>query len=116
MKIYQGSCHCGAVTFTIEADIQKVMECNCSHCYRKGLLLSFVPGEQFILKTGAENLTDYLFNKKRIHHLFCKTCGVQPFGRAAGSNGEETVAVNVRTLPDLDISTLAVDKVDGKKY
>ena len=33
---YQGSCHCGNVRFTVEGEIGKLAECNCSHCSRKG--------------------------------------------------------------------------------
>lgn len=116
MKIHQGSCHCGAITFTATTDIEKVMECNCSHCARKGFLLTFIPKEQFTLLTGEDNLTEYLFNKKHIHHLFCKTCGVQAFSHAADKDGKETVAVNVRCLPDVDLTTLTIEKFDGKNY
>lgn len=116
MKTYQGSCHCGAITYSVTADIEKVMECNCSHCARKGFLLAFVPAEQFTLHTGEDNLTEYRFNKKHISHLFCKTCGVQCFGKGTSPEGKETVAVNVRTLPDLDLSTLTINKVDGKNF
>lgn len=116
MKTHHGSCHCGAVTFTVDTDLEKVMDCNCSHCSRKGLLLTFVPAEQFQLISGKENLTEYLFNKKTIHHEFCKTCGVQCFGHAQGPDGKEMVAVNVRCLPDVDTTTLTIDHADGKKF
>jgi hypothetical protein len=116
MKTHTGSCHCGAVAFTVTADIEKVMECNCSHCARKGFLLAFIPKEQFTLITGEDNLTEYRFNKKHIAHLFCKTCGVQCFGRGTSPDGKETIAINVRTLPDLDLATLTIEKFDGKSY
>ncbi|MCB4859710.1 hypothetical protein K7W03_08860 [Sphingobium sp. PNB] len=45
---YTGSCHCGAVTFTVAADApSEAMTCNCSHCRRKGFMLTFVPADQF---------------------------------------------------------------------
>lgn len=116
MNSHHGSCHCGAVTYTVTADIEKVMECNCSHCARKGFLLAFVPAEQFTLLTGTDNLTEYRFNKKHISHLFCKTCGVQCFGRGKSPDEKETVAVNVRTLPDIDSTTLTIQQVDGRSF
>ncbi len=114
MNTYKGSCHCGAVTYTVNADIENAIDCNCSHCSRKGMLLSFIPGEEFTLLSGEENLTDYLFNKKYIHHLFCKTCGVQSFARSMNSEGKETIALNVRTLHDFDLEALTLIKADGK--
>jgi len=114
MNTYHGSCHCGAVTFTVTADIEKAIECNCSHCSQKGFLLAFVPAEQFTLLTGEENLTEYRFNKKYIAHLFCKTCGVQGFGKSKSADGVETMAINVRCLTDLDINDIALTKVDGR--
>ncbi len=77
-------------------------------------MLSFVPAEQFKLLSGEEDLTDYQFNKKIIHHLFCRHCGVQSFGRGIGQSGKATVAVNVRCLNDVDPETVAVTKYDGK--
>lgn len=116
MQTHKGSCHCGAVTFDVTADVTKAIECNCSHCSRKGFILAFVPAEAFTLKSGSENLTEYRFNKKQIAHLFCKTCGVQCFGRGTSPDGKETVAVNVRCLPDIDTTTLTITKVDGKNF
>jgi hypothetical protein len=116
MQTHKGSCHCGAVTYDVITNLEKVIECNCSHCARKGLVLTFVPASDFTLITGEDNLTEYLFNKKHIHHLFCKTCGVQAFGNATNAEGKTTVAINVRTLPEVDLSTLTITPVDGKSF
>lgn len=116
MQTYTGSCHCGAVKFEVAMDLPEVMECNCSHCSRKGFLLSFVPASQFTLTQGEENLTEYRFNKKHISHLFCKTCGVQAFGRGMDMEGNETIAVNARCLEGVDTDTLTKKKVNGKNY
>ena len=40
---YKGSCHCGAVAYEVEGEIQGVIQCNCSICFRKGAPLWFVP-------------------------------------------------------------------------
>jgi hypothetical protein len=110
---YSGSCHCGAVAFTVEADPPPVaMSCNCSHCRRKGFLLTFVPAGQFTLDQGEDKLATYLFNKHKIVHRFCTTCGAQPF--AEGENGgAEIRAVNLRCVPDVDLDILQIQKVDG---
>lgn len=74
---YRGSCHCGAVTFAVEGDNPgEAMSCNCSHCRRKGFLLTFVPAGQFTLDSGADALATYTFNTHKLEHSFCKTCGV----------------------------------------
>ena len=69
---YEGSCHCGAVTYTVEGDIpDTAMSCNCSHCRRKGFLLTFVPIDRFRLESGSDKLASYKFNKHNIDHQFC---------------------------------------------
>lgn len=113
---YAGSCHCGAVKFSVDADPPTgAMSCNCSHCRRKGLLLSFVPAEQFTLDSGEGHLAEYLFNKHRIRHRFCPTCGTQPFAEGE-SEGKAMRAVNLRCVPDIDIDTLEIRKIDGASF
>lgn len=116
MQTYTGQCHCGAVKFEVEADVEhdKILSCNCSHCAIKGMVLDFVPAERVKILSGEDNLTEYRFNKKFIAHKFCKTCGVQPFGMAKNEQGEDTVAVNVRTLDGVDLDTLTITTFDGK--
>jgi len=113
---HQGSCHCGAVRFEVDTALEEVMECNCSHCYRKGLMLSFVPAEAFRLQQGEEALSEHRFNRHSIQHLFCRTCGVQPFARGEAPGGAKTVAVNVRVLQDVEPWSLTPARVDGRSF
>ena len=111
---HTGSCHCGAVRYQVEVDLsQPVITCNCSICARTGTLLAFAPEQSFTLEKGEENLTDYQWGKKNIHHLFCKTCGVRSFARGQGPKGP-MIAVNVRCLEGVDLDSLELRKVDGK--
>jgi hypothetical protein len=114
---YEGSCQCGAVKYELETDVIKSgMECNCSRCYRMGWALAFVPEAQFTQKSGEDNLTEYLFNKKQIRHLFCKTCGVQSFGKGSDDNGNVMVAVNLRCVKDFDLSAIEINQYNGKDF
>ena len=116
MKTYTGSCQCGALQFTIKADITNIIECNCSHCFKKGLKLIFVPQDNFTLNQGENSLSEYRFNTKKIQHLFCTTCGIQAFGFGQDNEGNRTVAVNVRCLDDVDLDSFSVTKVNGKDF
>ena len=112
-KTYSGGCHCGAVRYEVDADLGRVMACNCSICRKRGTLLTFVPAEKFRLGRGQDALTDYQFNKKVVHHLFCTTCGVGSFARGRGPNGVEMIAVNVRCLDGVDPDALNAEHFDG---
>lgn len=112
-QTYTGGCHCGAVRFTATADLSTVIECNCSHCSAKGLLLAFIPAGQFTLDQGEAAQGEYRFNTHRIAHLFCRTCGVEAFARGKGPDGADTVALNVRSLTDVDETTLNRVPFDG---
>src|SRR6187401_471083 len=112
-KSYQGSCHCGAVRYSVNMNPpEKVFAGNCSMCKRAGWLLAFVPKAAFTLAAGEESLRDYQFGKMRAHHLFCTTCGVRPFSRGTNPKGEEIVVVNLRCVADLDPTTLPVHNYD----
>ena len=124
MKTHTGECHCGKVSYTVEDDLENVIECDCSHCYAKGLILSFVPQDNFHLTINGKEaspdesvsagLTEYLFNKKFIHHVFCDVCGVESYAYAIMPDGQKTVSVNLRCFKDFDIGTVTIMKYSGK--
>ena len=111
---YKGSCHCGKIAFEVEGEIDQLMECNCSHCSRKGYLLWFAPRETLKLKTPESDLATYTFNKHVIKHHFCPTCGCAPLATGKAPNGADTAAVNARCLEGVDPSALKIVKVDGR--
>ena len=114
MAKYAGGCHCGGVRYEVETTLEPVMSCNCSICQKRGALLTFVPAGNFGLRAGGEDLRDYQFAKKTIHHLFCPRCGVGSFSRGKAPDGGEMVAVNVRCLDDIDIGKLTQQPFDGR--
>lgn len=110
----KGSCHCGKVAY--HADIATPTEaitCNCSICRRKGSVLAAVPGDAFTLDRGEGQTTIYKFNKHRIEHHTCPTCGCTPFVRGTGSDGKPMVMVNLRCAEDVDLSKLKITEFDG---
>lgn len=95
--LYQGSCHCGAITFEVEApDHVEVENCNCSICAMTGFLHLIVPQRNFRLITGETNLTTYSFNTGVAKHTFCKTCGIKPF--YTPRSNPDGIDVNLRCL------------------
>jgi hypothetical protein len=113
---YKGSCHCGQISFEVEGTLEKAMECNCSHCSRKGYLLWFVSRPQLNLLTPESALSTYTFNKHVIKHHFCTKCGCAPFGFGTDRSGAATAAVNVRCLERVDLSSLKKVPVDGRSF
>lgn len=110
-----GACHCGKVRYEAEIDLTKpVIECNCSICAGKGLLLSFVPENSMHIISGEDSLTEYRFNTDKIVHLFCKVCGLQTFAKANDPQGTPTYAINVRTIDGIDLDALTRMPFDGK--
>ena len=113
-RTYQGGCHCGRVRYEATSDLAQVVDCNCSICIKRGALWTFVKAPQFKLLRGEDALTDYQFGQKRIHHLFCASCGIGSFSRGLAPNGEATFAVNVNCLDGVDASSLRLTPFDGK--
>lgn len=115
-KTYSGSCQCGAVRYEATADLDNTVSCNCSRCGRLGTILTFTPEQNFTLLSGQDSLSEYLFNRHSIHHLFCKVCGVQSFARGSKPDGAVMIAVNARCLEGVDVDQLNPKKVDGRNF
>ena len=82
---------------------------------KRGAMWTFVPPTKPALRAGADNLVDYQFNKRIIHHLFCRECGVGSYSRGQRPGGGEMIAINVRCLDAVDVDGLAPMPFDGKK-
>ncbi|RPE80165.1 GFA family protein [Vulcaniibacterium tengchongense] len=113
MAYYQGSCHCGAVKFEVDGEIDGALSCNCSICRRKGALLWFVPRARLQVR-GEDALASYTFNRHVVRHRFCRTCGMHPYGEGVGPDGQAMAAVNLRCLEDIDLAAIPVRQFDGR--
>jgi hypothetical protein len=102
------------VRYEVTTEIANVVACNCSICMKRGALWAFAPADRFVLRSSEDDLTDYQFAKKVLHHLFCRHCGVGSFSRGEAPDGRAMVAVNVRCLDDIDVAALEVTPFDGK--
>lgn len=115
MKQYEGSCHCGAISFTfLQESITSGLRCNCSICKRKGAVMSnflLAPAELDITaEKGVLGL--YQFGSKVAKHFFCKTCGIYPFHETVRKPGH--FRVNLGCIDAVDTESLEIDVFDGR--
>ena len=75
-RTYQGSCHCGRVTFELDARLTYAMACNCSICRRVGALWHGASDGSLRITAGEDELTLYQFNTMTAKHYFCSVCGI----------------------------------------
>ncbi len=114
MTTHTGSCHCGAVAFEVEGEIDSALSCNCSICLRKGSLLWFVAKSKLHLKTPESAAASYTFHSQRIRHRFCPRCGIHPYGEGTDPKGNEVAAINLRCIENLDLASVPVQHFDGR--
>jgi len=109
--LHRGGCHCGAVSFEVEAPPRlTVSDCNCSICRMSGYLHLIVPGERFRLLSGAEVLREYRFNTNTARHLFCERCGVKSF--YVPRSNPDGFSVNLRCLNCATIEHVEIEPFD----
>lgn len=112
LRTHKGSCHCGRVRFEADIDLDAgTAKCNCSICAKRRFWCVFVTPDQFRLQSGADDLADYRFGSETVHHRFCTTCGIAPFGHGTRPDGATSYAVNLACLDTMEASELAAAPV-----
>ncbi|MGK5023321.1 GFA family protein [Janthinobacterium sp. RB2R34] len=118
MKTSHGSCHCGQVRFAADIDLSALtIRCNCSICAKLRLWSAIVQPEAFRLLAGEAELSLYQFLGKTEQHLFCRHCGVRPFGIGQSPRWGKFYAVNLACLDDVtaeELSAAPITYMDGK--
>jgi len=114
-----GTCHCGAMHFTVNAAPTEAVECNCSYCSKSGGLWAYYTPADIVVQTSD---ADRIYTKSGYNkHHFCANCGCQIYGTSPewlldGNHDLEKVkiGINVRLLDDFDLSTVRVTRIDGR--
>lgn len=125
-KTYHGSCHCQAIKFEADLDLQVASKrCNCSFCKKSRYWKAFAYKGEFRLLEGEAALRDYQaadssWPEGDVHHYFCAHCGIRCFSKGflpmEPFNGEFH-AIYVASLDDASDEELAqalVEYEDGR--
>lgn len=112
-----GSCHCGAVQFTVTLTrgFVSTRRCTCSICRMRGAVAVTSTPAEFRITQGKDQLATYRFNTRTAEHHFCKTCGIYTHHKRRSNPNE--LGVNVACLDGL--SPFDFDEVvvyDGERH
>ncbi|MDW3224027.1 MAG: GFA family protein [Paracoccaceae bacterium] len=98
-----GSCLCGAVTYSLANDPKEIGACHCNMCrkWSGGIFLGLEVPADTVKISGAENLNIYS-SSPWAERAFCKTCGSSVYYRVTAPGPHEgTYHFGVGTLNDL---------------
>jgi hypothetical protein len=109
--MYRGSCHCGAVVFSVEADITELTTCDCSLCVIRNALMARIPEAALRILEGESYLALYQWNTRRAKHYFCSRCGIYTFHRKRAA--PDHFGVNVFCLEGFDAGSVPVRATEG---
>lgn len=109
----EGTCHCGAVHWEMEAPPNGATICNCSICRRYGVVWAYGHEGEDIKVSGETSR--YLWGSKSIGFHSCPICGCVAYWRAVdpGKDGWRRIAVNLRLAAPEAVATVALDRFDG---
>jgi hypothetical protein len=112
MSAYHGSCHCGAVRFTVEGSIEESYTCDCSLCSKKNAVMANVHESRLKIVAGEDTLGLYQWNARIAKHYFCTVCGIYPFHRKRSM--PDHYGVNLKCLDDFDVASVPIRVTEGK--
>lgn len=109
---YTGTCHCGAVAFAFDAELDELVRCDCSLCGKRNALMATVPRDNFRLTRGDQALYLYRWNSGVALHYFCGTCGIYVYHQRRSN--PQLLSVNACCIDGFDPASLPLRRVDGK--
>lgn len=109
VQTYTGSCHCGAIRFEADIDLEQgAGKCNCSICTKTRNWSAKLKPDAFRLLEGGDQVSDYRFASRAMHWPFCRTCGVRPYAYGdIQEMGGLVYSVQLACLDDAPAAALA---------
>lgn len=113
--LHRGGCHCGAVRFEFRAPERVcVQACNCSICAKTAYLHLIVPGADFTLLQGQDDISAYTFNTGAARHLFCRVCGIKSY--YVPRSNPDGYSINLRCVDAGTIEQVEIEDFDGRNW
>jgi len=109
--MWNGSCHCGAVRFAVDAAIAELTTCDCSLCAMRNALMAKVPEQALHVLAGESELARYEWNTRIAQHYFCRRCGIYVFHRKRAA--PDHFGVNALCLDGFDVRSVPVRATSG---
>ncbi|WP_018234784.1 GFA family protein [Ensifer sp. BR816] len=106
---YRLSCHCGEIVVEVDAELSRLVECNCSTCRRSGFLHWKVDADAVRLVTQKRRMSTYIWRGLTEGHHFCATCGTAIM--RSGYPGDR-LSLNARCIEGVDVFALEVERYD----
>ena len=99
-----GQCHCGAIAYEVEIDLDHIGICHCTDCQIMSgsafRVLAYVPEQNFRLLRGQpKTYAKVAESGRRRQLLFCGDCGTSLYS-VAEEDGPKTLAMRVGPLSD----------------
>ena len=115
LEMREGGCHCGRVRFRAEVDLERMSNCSCSVCTKKGMLHAATDLATFQLLRGKSALKSYTFGTGVAQHTFCSHCGMHAF--YIPRSQPHRIIVNARCLDGIDGPSLTPTRFfDGRHW
>ena len=109
----EGSCHCGAVRWRIEATPEAATACSCTICRRYAALWAYGHEGEDVEVSGTTRTYLRGESSPPAFH-FCPDCGCVAYWRAvAPYEGRRRIAVNLRLAEPEAVATIVIDHLDG---
>ena len=108
---HPGSCHCGAVQFSIDAPVTELTTCDCSLCVKRNALMTKVPEAALTILSGQDALELYRWNTEVAKHYFCRHCGIYVFHRKRAA--PDHFGINIFCLDGFDVAAIPVRATEG---
>ena len=109
----KGTCHCGAVHWTIQRRPERLVKCNCSICRKLGAVWAHVPVAEVSL---SGNTIRYIRSDcdGDISFHSCKVCGATTHWSPTKKDGE-VMAVNTALVDPDALEGIPLRHFDGAK-
>jgi hypothetical protein len=76
----QGSCYCGAISFSVDGELSGVISCHCRDCQRiNGNFNALVVADKDAVTIEGEELMTWYHTSPGIRRSFCSRCGSRLF-------------------------------------